>query len=127
MQTPDEIKRQLMTCLVLNMSPREQHEAMRSALLYIRRLEERNTSLRAANDGMLDLNGMLHRDMLEQRERADRLESERDAAILDMTKIVQENGEPYCEYCGADYKPDCTGKCWTRNEGFRWRGVQKEE
>lgn len=51
---------------------------------------------------------------------------ERDAAIRDMTEIVQEYGEPYCKYCGADFKPNCTGHCWTHNEGFRWRGVQKE-
>lgn len=57
----------------------------------------------------------------------EQLAAERDAAVRDMTEIVQEYGEPYCEYCGADFKPNCTGRCWTHNEGFKWRGVQKEE
>ena len=58
------------------------------------------------------------------------LEAERDAAIKDMTKIVQKYGEAYCEYCLHSRDLTCsTGfpVCTTKNEGFRWRGVQKEE
>ena len=41
MMTPEEIKQLLMTCLVLGMNPREQHEAMRAGLEYIGELETR--------------------------------------------------------------------------------------
>lgn len=130
MQTSEEIKRELMTCLVLNMSSRERHEAMRHTLLYIHRLEERNKSLQETNDSMLDLNGMLHRDMLEQRERADGLEAERDAAVAAIPRACA-----YCKWYGVKHGgffPDCKNPNGCRNisginTGWEWRGVQKEE
>ena len=79
------------------------------------------------HDDALTLIQQLQSENAEKAERIRQLEAERDAAVEDMTKIVQEYGEPYCEYCGADFKPNCTGRCWTHNEGFKWRGVQKEE
>lgn len=53
------------------------------------------------------------------------LEAERDAAIRDMTNMAKEYGEPMCEYCGADSDAECR-PCYMHNEGFKWRGVQKE-
>jgi len=55
------------------------------------------------------------------------LERERDAAVEDMTNIVMKYGEPYCEYCEGNDTHNCTGRCWSFNEGFKWRGVQKED
>jgi len=55
------------------------------------------------------------------------LEAERDAAVEDMTNIVMKYGEAYCEYCEWLDKRSCIGRCWTHNEGFKWRGVQKED
>lgn len=54
------------------------------------------------------------------------IEAERDAAVADMTEIVKAYGEPYCEYCEYNGRSYCAGRCWTYNEGFKWRGVQKE-
>lgn len=131
MKTPDEIKKGLETRIPVHfhrdgeprLTPKQyvELECLHAAAL------SRIQWLETEYDKVFRLCGDLHHDMLEQRERADKMEAERNAAILDMTKIVQEYGEPCCEYCGADYKPNCTGKCWTHNEGFRWRGVRKEE
>lgn len=83
------------------------------ALEYIKQLEAEVNKFEEGYDALIKI--------------VKRLEAERDAAIADMTEIVQKYGEPYCEYCGAGFKPKCTGRCWTHNEGFVWRGVQKEE
>lgn len=61
------------------------------------------------------------------REYIRQLEAERDASVEDMTKIVLECGEPFCEYCERNDSNDCAGRCWTHNEGFVWRGIQKED
>jgi hypothetical protein len=58
---------------------------------------------------------------------AQQLEVERDAAVADLREIVQACGEPCCEYCEWNGRSYCAGRCWTHNEGFKWRGVQKED
>ena len=55
------------------------------------------------------------------------LEAERDAAGRDMTEVVQNSGDPYCEYCKNWKSGTCPQYCRTHSEGFIWRGVQKEE
>lgn len=54
------------------------------------------------------------------------LAAERDAAVADLTELVKGCGESYCEYCEYNDKNYCEGRCWTRNEGFKWRGVKEE-
>ena len=97
------------------------------ALAYIQQLESDKQQLEGMLTHMNQLRDAAAGRALQMEERVHQLEAERDAAIRDMTGIVQEYGEPYCDYCGADFKPNCKGKCWTHNEGFKWRGVQKED
>lgn len=128
MKTPDEIKKALECCFYDSEQCGEcpyypvscDRELVRDAREYIRQLESKLECSQMTIDGLTAT--LLKCDTIIKH-----LQAERDAAIRDMTKIVQELGEPYCEYCGADFKPNCTGRCWTHNEGFKWRGVQKEE
>lgn len=52
MKTPEEIKRDIITCLVLNRMSRDQYETMRSALLYIGQLEKSVEFARDLSDGL---------------------------------------------------------------------------
>lgn len=132
MKTPDEIKKGLECCLgdchnyhceecpYMNPDtvdydgcPDNGRKLAEDALALIRQLtEEGEAAIRRASTLM---------------EHIQQLEAERDAAVKDMTKIVQEYGEPYCEYCKNWKWNTCPPYCRTHSEGFRWRGVQKEE
>lgn len=100
-------------------------EISADALALIRQLEERNKSLQENNDKLLALDGELHRDYLEQRERADRLEAERDALFKEVrgrcSTCKHWDKEPEEEPCASCVVLD--GQC----HNWQWRGVQKEE
>lgn len=55
----------------------------------------------------------------------EQLAAEWDAAVKDLESMAKEYGEPMCEYCAADGDAECRS-CYFHNEGFKWRGVQKE-
>lgn len=55
------------------------------------------------------------------------LQAERDAAVADITQMVQEPYSPcYCDYCKLTEEECSKSNCRGRN-AFVWRGVQKEE
>lgn len=63
----------------------------------------------------------------EQAERIKQLEAERDAAVADITRMVQEPYDPcYCDYCKLTEEECAKSNCRGRN-AFVWRGLQKEE
>ena len=63
---------------------------------------------------------------MDVREYIYQLEAERDAAIADLTEMTDHLGDTACHWCD---KTDCELGCMEadNNEGFKWRGVQKEE
>lgn len=108
MKTPEEIKRDIIACLVLSRMSREQHEAMRSALLYIGQLEaERDAAvadIKEAHDTSFPCVTCKH------------------------YEINTSCDEPYgveCPTCQHEKCP-CAG-CGAYSECWAWRGVQKEE
>ena len=59
--------------------------------------------------------------------RIQQLEAERDAAVADITRMVQEPYDPcYCDYCKLTDEECGKSNCRGRN-AFVWRGVQKED
>lgn len=59
------------------------------------------------------------------REYIRQLEAERDAAVRDLTEFARDTDES-CEYCLHFVDKNCSPECRMKNEGFVWRGVQKE-
>ena len=54
------------------------------------------------------------------------VKAERDAAVADITRMVQEPYDPcYCDYCKLTEEECAKSNCRGRN-AFEWRGVQKE-
>lgn len=54
------------------------------------------------------------------------VKAERDAAVADITRMVQEPYDPcYCDYCKLTEEECAKSNCRGRN-AFVWRGVQKE-
>jgi hypothetical protein len=54
------------------------------------------------------------------------LEAERDAAVADITRMVQEPDDPgYCNYCKMT-KEECNNRDCKWRSAFVWRGIQKE-
>lgn len=124
-RTPDEIKRELVTCLELVVPRRVQHEAIQHALALIQQLEEWNKSMRENNDKLLALDGELHKELLEQRERADKLEAERDALFKYVCgrcyACKYYNTDPYEEPCDSCVVLDGNSHNW------EWCGAQKND
>ena len=59
-------------------------------------------------------------------EAIEKLETERDAAIADMTSMAEYVSDDVCEWCDqTECECGCAGT--GTNSGFKWRGVQKEE
>lgn len=128
MKAPNEIKAELATRVPVHFhkdgEPRLtpiQYVALEAlhadAFAYIHQLETKY-------DEVFRLCGDLHHDMLEQQERADKLEAERDAAVEDI-RMLGRTGEFICPVCahynhGEGTKGECV-KCLT-GDGFRWRG-----
>lgn len=134
-RTPDEIKKGLECCVDVNIVcagncvfdddvklgyPDCVKLLMTNALTLIQQLQAENAQQARCIENMTDkLNAM--------NDEVAKLQAERDAAVRDMTEIVQNLGDSYCEYC-KNWKPGtCPPYCRTHSEGFRWRGVQKEE
>lgn len=62
----------------------------------------------------------------EATKKVQQLEAERDAAVADITRMVQEPYDPcYCDYCKLTEEECAKSNCRGRN-AFVWRGVQKE-
>lgn len=123
MKTLDKIKRDIVTCMELNkekFTPGSTQKALSDALSCIQQLEKSLSFARDLADGLKTAT-------VKQEQEIYKLKAERDAAVRDMTEIVQNSGDSYCEYC-KNWKPGtCPPYCRTHSEGFRWRGVQKEE
>ena len=66
--------------------------------------------------------------LIEQLEsRLAQAERERDAAVADITRMVQEPYDPcYCDYCKLTEEECEKNDCRWRS-AFVWRGLQKEE
>jgi hypothetical protein len=133
MKTPDEIKKALECCFNASQCADCPYypttcdrELVRDAREYIRQLEADNAR-QDENIRVLELSQQaINATNMEQEHKIWQLEAERDAAVADLTEIVHECGEPCCEYCEWNGRSYCAGRCWTHNEGFKWRGVQKE-
>lgn len=129
-KTPDEIKRGLECCHITEcgncpyMTENiECREIFSDALAYIQQLESKH-------DKVFRLCGDLHHDMLEQQERADKLEAQRDAAVATIYEMAEcfanECDDAICEWCD---QTECENLCMmhlSERPGFKWRGVQKE-
>jgi hypothetical protein len=120
-KTPDEIKKGLFVCSDFEgncpycpyaVNGHIDHEGMcmkklaNDADILVRQLEAQNA---------------------EKDARIQQLEAERDAAVADITRMVQEPYDPcYCDYCKLTDEECGKSNCRGRN-AFAWRGVQKED
>ena len=131
-KTPDEVKWWMGRCAIMKCSTSDNKcpwdcgssqcigDLLLDGLALISQKELENAKLLEDQQWM-----MAERDDLKRY--IQQLEAERDAAVADLTEVVQACGEPCCEYCEWNGRSYCAGRCWTHNEGFKWRGVQKEE
>lgn len=114
MNTPDEIKRGLWCCT---------HNSGCDACPY----RDISVGCRPArNADALALIQRLEVDNSQLRNYIRLLQTERDAAVRDLTEMAQDTDES-CEYCKMFKTPHCSLECRMKNKGFEWRGVQKEE
>ena len=97
------------------------------ALALIQQLEKRAIHLEALNQSNLNTITMQERTRARLQERISQLEAERDAAVADITRMVQEPYDPcYCDYCKLTEEECAKSNCRGRS-AFVWRGLQKEE
>ena len=102
-------------------------ERCADALAYIQQLETDNQQLEGLLHHMNQLRDAAAGRALKMEERVHQLEAERDAAVADLTEMAGHlAGDTACEWCD---KTECELGCMDadNNEGFKWRGVQKEE
>ena len=86
----------------------------------VRQLDAENIELLGAIDQLKDENAQLLT-------KCKQLEAERDAAVADIERMVQEPYDPcYCDYCKLTDEECIKSNCRGRN-AFVWRGVQKED
>ena len=139
-KSPDEIKKGLECCMDYQNCTEEEgpqcpycdvkrcmEALLADALALIQQLESDKQQLEGMLTHMNQLRDAAAGRALKMEERVRQLEAERDAAVKDMTKIVQKYGESYCEYCHNWRGNTCPPYCRTHSEGFKWRGVQEEE
>lgn len=153
-KTPDEIKRNIVTCMELNVEkfmPGATQKALSDALALIQSLEDRNNAMYHTILGVMhfvdkwldspaydpdeDLKGTAAvARAAHAREIAlqaiEQLEAERNAAVADMAEIV---GCPcgVCKHYLKDGRKEPCNSCRNIRRGeeshFEWRGVQKED
>lgn len=135
-RTPDEIKRELVTCLELVVPRRVQHEAIQHALALIQQLEadlEDMTARYKIADDCAKKKGEMNEKLYAE---LTAVKSERDAAVADMHEaqgclcLICKNHKPdpekkkyICKAFGDYPFEDGPLICWQ----FGWRGVTKEE
>ena len=136
-KTPDDVKKGLAAC---NKYEYGQHSGCPyvgemfcirnvcgDALALIQQLEKRAIHLEALNQSNLNTITMQERTRARLQERISQLEAERDAAVADITRMVQEPYDPcYCDYCKLTEEECAKSNCRGRS-AFVWRGLQKEE
>ena len=139
-KTPDDVKKGLEVCGLENEDcnsvgrcPYETEfcnhgrKLVDDVLAYIRQLESDKQQLEGLLHHMNQLRDAAAGRALKMEERVHQLEAERDAAVADLTEMAGHlAGDTACEWCD---KTECELGCMDadNNEGFKWRGVQKEE
>lgn len=123
--TPDEIKRNIVTCMELNMEkfmPGATQKALGDALAIIQQLQDENAQQARCIENMTDkLNAM--------NDEVAKLQAERDSLVAD---VRMEGG--LCSICmhademaHSESCKDCNALVETDHCNWEWRGVQKED
>lgn len=125
-KTPDEIKKGLECCLLSCSGKCPYSDQLdcsdkmsKDALALIQQLEAQNAE-------QAERIRVLEDHFREVTKKVEQLQAERDAAVNDIYEMA---GHVTCEVCDWCDQTECECGCMESDtyEGFKWRGVQKEE